>query len=134
MAGRGADEGWRKLAGSGVQEGLVRARKHGPGDRKATRGAPEGDAPLGIQVCANCAGLFAMARPAERRAEVDRAFRRSTPSRLDKRKREGPCIDRRRLARGNDQTHPQFKPEILHVAKGQDREAEVRAARCRAGS
>jgi hypothetical protein len=123
MAGRGADEGWRKLAGSGVQEGLVRARKHGPGDRKATRGAPEGDAPVSLR-----------ARPAERRAEVDRAFRRSTPSRLDKRKREGPCIDRRRLARGNDQTHPNLDGRFLHVAKGQDREAEIRAARCRAGS
>ena len=32
MAGRGVDEGRRKLAGSGAQEGSVRARKHGPGD------------------------------------------------------------------------------------------------------
>ena len=32
MAGRGADEGGRKPAGSGAQEGPVRARKHSPGD------------------------------------------------------------------------------------------------------
>ena len=43
MAGRGADEGRRKLPGSGPGSGPVRARKHGPGDKKAARGAPQGD-------------------------------------------------------------------------------------------
>ncbi len=36
MAGRGTDEGGRKPAGSGEPKAArVRARKHGPGDRKA---------------------------------------------------------------------------------------------------
>ena len=36
MAGRGADEGGRKPAGSGEPKAArVRAQKHGPGDRKA---------------------------------------------------------------------------------------------------
>ena len=35
MAGRGADEGWRKPAGSGAQEGSVRARKLRPRGQKS---------------------------------------------------------------------------------------------------
>ena len=35
MAGRGADEGWRKPAGSGAQEGPVRARKLRPRGQKS---------------------------------------------------------------------------------------------------
>ena len=45
MAGRGGDEGRRKLPGSGAPGGPVAARKHGAGDRNRRDGAPRGALP-----------------------------------------------------------------------------------------
>jgi len=45
MAGRGTDEGRRKLPGSGRGIPPVRARKHGPGDWNRRSGAPRGAPP-----------------------------------------------------------------------------------------
>jgi len=42
LAGRGADEGGRKPAGSGAQQGPVRARKLRPRGQKSRCGAPRG--------------------------------------------------------------------------------------------
>jgi hypothetical protein len=41
-AGRGADEGGRKPAGSGAQQGSVRVRKLRPRGQKSPHGAPRG--------------------------------------------------------------------------------------------